>query len=185
MEYLKQQEIEEQTIVIYVTDNGWIQDPDRPNRYGPRSKRTPYDMGIRTPIILNWKGTIKPVMDEESLVSSIDIASTILEITGIPVPEDRQGLNLLNSRSLAERTTIFAENYAHDFSSMDSSLFQRIILSGNWKLIEPDKINRPGSFPELFNLNDDPGEEHNLYQEYPAIANELKQELELWWEETN
>ena len=130
VDFIDQKELRENTLFIYVTDNGWIQDPERPNRYAPRSKRAPYDMGIRTPVILRWPGTIAPEMDVTSIVSSIDIATTILGICGIDPTEQMQGINLLNREACQERKAIFAENHTHDFSTPDSSLLQQIVLSG-------------------------------------------------------
>jgi arylsulfatase A-like enzyme len=50
LEMLEQREVRDNTLVIYVTDNGWIQDPESPG-YAPRSKQTPYEGGVRTPIL--------------------------------------------------------------------------------------------------------------------------------------
>ncbi|MDX1315865.1 MAG: sulfatase-like hydrolase/transferase, partial [Eudoraea sp.] len=133
----------ENTLIVYVTDNGWIQDPDRPNRFAPRSKTSPYEMGIRTPIMFRWTGTIEPEMDEETLVNSIDIAATILEVCGASTTPEMQGINALNKEELSGRNTIFAETYAHDFVDIESSLYYQIALELPWKLILPDKQNRP------------------------------------------
>ena len=178
MHFLDQKNLRENTLVIYVTDNGWIQDPERPNRYAPRSKRAPYDMGIRTPIIFRWPGVIPPEMDVTSLVSSIDIATTILGACGINPTDKMQGINVMNNEVVQERETIFVENYTHDFSTQDSSLLQKIILSGNWKLILHDPLNDPGISPELYNLIDDPHERNNRAGELPEIVRDLAQKLE-------
>jgi arylsulfatase A-like enzyme len=178
MHFLDQKNLRENTLVIYVTDNGWIQDPERPNRYAPRSKRAPYDMGIRTPIIFRWSETIPPEMDVTSLVSSIDIATTILAACGINPTDKMQGINVMNNESVKKRETIFVENYAHDFSTPDSSLLQKIVLSGNWKLILHDQLNDPGISPELYNLIDDPHERNNRAAELPEIVRDLAQKLE-------
>jgi arylsulfatase A-like enzyme len=45
------------TLVIYLHDNGWIQDPNSPN-FAPKSKRSPYDGGLRTPVIVKWPGKV-------------------------------------------------------------------------------------------------------------------------------
>ncbi len=183
MDYIDQKELSENTLFVYVTDNGWIQDPDRPNRYAPRSKRAPYDMGIRTPIIYRWKGVIEPEMDETSLSSSIDIATTILGICGIQPTEEMQGINVLDREIRKGRDAIFAETYAHDFSTLDSSLYYRIIVTNPWKLILPDTVNQPDRIPELYNLEDDPHEWNNQADAHPEIVAELVLRLEEWWNE--
>jgi arylsulfatase A-like enzyme len=148
MDYVDQQGMSENTLFVYVTDNGWIQDPDRPNRYAPRSKREPYDMGIRTPIIYRWKGVIDPELDEQAR---------------------------------NERQAIFAEVGAHDFSTLDSSLYHRIVVTKPWKLILPDPFGQPGREPELYNLDNDPYEWDNLAKKHPEIVASLSGQIEEWW----
>lgn len=76
-------------MVAYLTDNGWIQDPesDRPKR----SKFIPYDAGHRTPIMIRWLGKIEPGRSPH-LASAIDIAPTLLRIAGLPPAPDITGL---------------------------------------------------------------------------------------------
>lgn len=178
MDYIDQNELSRNTLFIYVTDNGWIQDPDRPNRYAPRSKREPYEMGIRTPMIFRWKGTIEPEMNATDAVSSIDIATTIYSICGIESPDNLKGINVLDNAALKNRETIFAETYAHDFTTIDTSLYYRIAVELPYKLILPDKTNKPGDEVELFNIVDDPFETKNLAGTNPEKVEQLKQEIE-------
>jgi len=181
MDYIDNKELSENTLFVYVTDNGWIQDPDRPNRYAPRSKRAPYDMGIRTPIMYRWKGVIEPELDEESLSSSIDIATTILDICGIEPTAEMQGINVLDKEARAAREAVFAEVYAHDFSTVDSSLYHRIIITRPWKLILTNPAYDPDRGPELYNLDTDPYEWENQAEAHPEIVSRLSADLEEWW----
>lgn len=183
MDYIDQKGMSENTLFVYVTDNGWIQDPELPNRYAPRSKRTPYDMGIRTPVMYRWKGVIKPEMDETSLSSTIDIATTVLAACGLEPTPEMQGINVLDKKIRKGRDAIFAETYAHDFSTIDSSLYYRIIITNPWKLILPDPVNQPDKSPELYNLDDDPFEWSNQAEAHPEIADQLRKQLEAWWSE--
>ena len=178
MDYIDQNELSRNTLFIYVTDNGWIQDPDRPNRYAPHSKREPYEMGVRTPMIFRWKGNIKPEMNATDAVSSIDIATTIYSICGIEPPDNLKGINVLDNAALKNRETIFAETYAHDFTTIDSSLYYRIAIELPYKLILPDKTNKPEAEVELFDIVDDPFETKNLVNSNPEKVEELKQEIE-------
>jgi len=181
MDYIDNKELSENTLFVYVTDNGWIQDPDRPNRYAPRSKRAPYDMGIRTPIMYRWKGEIEPELDKESLSSSIDIATTILDICGIEPTAEMQGINVLDKEARAAREAVFAEVYAHDFSTVDSSLYHRIIITRPWKLILTNPAYDPDRGPELYNLDTDPYEWENQAEAHPEIVSRLSADLEEWW----
>ena len=139
-------------------------------------------MGIRTPIMFRWKGTIDPRMDKENLVSSIDIAATIIELCGLSPTEQMQGINVLDSQELAGREAIFSETYAHDFTSVDSSLYFRIILTKPWKLILPDGVNQSGASPELYNIPADPHEQMNLAGSNPGIVTDMKDQIEDWWD---
>lgn len=178
MDYIDQKGLSEETLFIYVTDNGWIQDPDRPNQYGPRSKREPYEMGIRTPIIFRWINEISPRMDTTIAVSSIDIASTIYGICGIEPPSAIQGINVLDPEKVSSRENIFAETYAHDFGRIDSSLYYRIAIDLPYKLILPDRRNLPESNAELYDVVSDPYERVNLSDSLPEVLNRLIAELE-------
>ena len=191
VDYIESEELSENTLFIYVTDNGWIQDPERPNRFDAKSKQTPYEMGIRTPMIFRWKGVIEPEMDEKNLVCSIDIATTILEICGLASEPEMQGINVLNKEALSERDAIFAEAYAHDFTTVDASLNFRVTVKMPWKLILPDLVNRPDNpqyypiepdgQPQLYNLLEDPHEEINLAAENQDVVSEITRVIEEWW----
>ena len=140
MNHIDKSGIAEDTLVIYVTDNGWIQNPER-NGYAPRSKQTPYEGGIRTPIMYSWpNGELKPV-DRKELVSSIDIVPTILGAAGARISDDLPGLNLLDnlkSGKAIERKGIFGESFAHDIADIEkpeASLLFRWRIEGKWKLL--------------------------------------------------
>src|SRR3954467_9487765 len=89
------------TLVIYLHDNGWIQDPDSPN-YAPKSKRSQYDGGVRTPIIVKWSGTVRPARSDIP-VSSVDLAPTILAACGVAKTPEMPGLSLLDAKAIADR----------------------------------------------------------------------------------
>ena len=182
MDYIDEKGLSGNTLFVYVTDNGWIQEPDKPNRYAPRSKQAPYDMGIRTPIMYRWKGVIEPEMDKNSLSSSIDIAPTILEVCGLEPTAEMQGINVLDKEARISREAIFAENYLHDFISVDSSLRQYIIITRPWKLILTNPAYQADMGPQLFNLDKDPFEWENQADMHPEIVTRLSEQIAAWKE---
>jgi N-sulfoglucosamine sulfohydrolase len=96
----------ENTLVIITSDNGMP---------FPRAKATCYDSGTNVPLIIYWKGKIKPARSSE-LVSLIDLAPTILDVMGIKKPADlpsKSLINLLNGRSLPSRSAVFVERERH------------------------------------------------------------------------
>ncbi|MEM7012555.1 MAG: sulfatase, partial [Verrucomicrobiota bacterium] len=132
--------IAENTLIVYVTDNGWIQNPNR-NGYAPRSKQSPNEGGTRTPIMFSWPGTIEPKMDTENLCTSIDIVPTMLSAAGAKIPDGLPGLDLLpvvRDGEKLERDTIFGEGCAHDVRQIEdpnASLLYRWVIEGKWKLL--------------------------------------------------
>ncbi len=71
------------TLIVFTCDNGWINLPDKP-AYAPKSKRSPYDGGLRTPIMVSWPGKIKPRTEDQFLASTIDLVPTVLRLIGVP-----------------------------------------------------------------------------------------------------
>src|SRR5947209_3813125 len=82
LEELERQGVADNTVVLFLSDNG---------RPFPRCKTWLYDSGIRTPLIVRWPGHVKPGGACGSLVSSVDLAPTILELAGVPIPPTVQG----------------------------------------------------------------------------------------------
>jgi arylsulfatase A-like enzyme len=169
------------TVFVYVTDNGWIQHPDKPNIYAPRSKREPYEMGIRTPIIFRWEGKILPDMNTTTAVSSLDIAPTIYKICGIASPGNLQGINLLDKEATEKRDVFFAETFDHDFSSIDSSLQNIVALDYPLKLILRYEDGFPVDSVELYNLENDPHELQNIAGKEPEKVAEIREKTINWW----
>ncbi len=181
LDYLDQKGLTDNTLVVYVTDNGWIQDPNSRN-FAPRSKRSPNEGGIRTPIILRWPGKIAPGRDDVTLVSSIDLAPTVLAACGVAPPSSLSGVNLakLSESDAPKRDTLYGEIFEHDVVALDdpqAGLVYRWCIEGWWKLILP----KNGQNPELYNLKDDPWEKQNLAADHPDIVHRLSKKLDAWW----
>jgi uncharacterized sulfatase len=185
-------------VVIYVTDNGWIQSPQS-GRYAPLSKQTPYEMGIRTPLMVRWPGKVSPQMDRETLVSSIDIAPTILKVAGVAVPEAMTGLDLRDTDALRERNVVFGYDGNHNMRGVDDrtgNMETRYVVQGDWKLLlhHPENYrnstyggkfqghpDNPDGRPELYQITKDPFEKNNLASEKPEKVRELTRILNEWW----
>jgi uncharacterized sulfatase len=168
------------TLVVYVTDNGWIQSPDK-IQFAPRSKRSPYDGGIRTPIMLRWPARLKPRRDDETLVTSLDLAPTILAACGLEPTKEMSGLNLLAlaAGQPSGRDTLQGEIFEHDIPDIDRAepgLMFRWCIQGDWKLIQ----SADGKVRELYNLKSDPREEQDLAATEPARVKQLAARLKPW-----
>jgi uncharacterized sulfatase len=172
----------ENTLVIYLHDNGWIQD-EKSGNYAPKSKRSPYDGGLRTPILVKWPGRVKAA-ESDRLASSIDLAPTILHAVGAKPTKDMPGIDLLDAHWLASRDTLFGEVFEHnavDINAPSANLQYRWVVDGTWKLIVPHKANVKDGKSELYDLAKDPTEKANLADKQPEKVKELTKKLDAWW----
>lgn len=192
--HLEKAGVKDNTLVVYVSDNGWLQDPKQGNRFLPRSKMNPDESGVRTPIIYSLPSKFKGQMRSE-MTSSIDIVPTVLAAAGLPVPDFLPGENLfenLTEQTAIKRNTIFGEGYGHDIVDVDdpeASLLYRWVIENDWKLIlsydgaNPnwsEKHSMVGA-PRLYSLTQDPFETINLANKYPEIVARLSQKLVDWY----
>ncbi|MCR4412913.1 MAG: sulfatase [Thermoguttaceae bacterium] len=187
LDFLDRKNLSRRTLVVFLVDNGWIQDP-KADRFAPKSKRSPYEGGLRTPILVRWPGHIAPQRDETTLVLSIDLVPTILAACGIEPPKACQGINLLDRRRLAQRKIVFGETFSHNAVDIDrpaSSLEYRWCTDGRWKLIVPGgAAGKESSQPpvvELYDLAADPREDSNLAATQPEQVQRLRAALDAWW----
>jgi len=173
---IEEKGLTDNTLFVYVCDNGWRQNPDK-SGYMSDSKRAPYDMGIRTPIMYKWAGKITPKMDNKTVVSSIDMIPTVLDILNIKKPDNLPGISVLDTVALNKRKGIFGEVYAHDFDTIENSMFYNMAIFPPYKIIVPDPVRKKGEVVQLFNINEDPYEKKNIAASNPEIVKELKEKI--------
>jgi arylsulfatase A-like enzyme len=120
---LRKQKILENTIIVIMADNG---------RPFPHSKTRVNDRGMKTPFIIFWpKGIGEKERVCESLVSSIDIAPTFLELASVKIPESVQGVSfktLLDYPEKAFRNYVFAEHNWHDYEAHERMIRSKDFL---------------------------------------------------------
>lgn len=105
---LERRGLDEDTLVIFLSDNG---------APFPREKGSVYDSGVRTPLIFHWPGVVPAGIRHDGLISVIDLAPTLLTIAGVDVPQDMQGEEIsagLTDPSLWRREAAFSERNWHD-----------------------------------------------------------------------
>ncbi len=192
LDRIEEKGIADNTLVVYVTDNGWIQDPNS-GGYLARSKRSPYEGGTRTPIMFHWPAKLKPA-ERPELCSSIDIVPTILAAAGAKIPETLPGLNLLpqlENGTPIKRDTIFGETFSHDIADIENgraTLLYRWVIHGHEKLLltydgrrgrgeAPPEVTEP----QLFDLAADPTEQTNLAAKHPERVKALSKLLDEWY----
>ena len=177
----------ENTLIVYVVDNGWIQ-TNGPVRSGEqfltRSKNTPYEDGVRTPVILRRPGSI-PAARRADLVSTIDIAPTILAACKATCPQPLPGINLLTvarENQPVTRRDVFGEIYFHDCVELGQpqlSVTYRWVRHDDWKLIVPTKADVA---KELYHVADDPHEKQDLAAQNADRVAELSKLIDQRWD---
>jgi uncharacterized sulfatase len=185
LDHLERRRLVDNTLVAFIIDNGWIQLPASEERQpafgGERGKRSPYDMGIRTPILLRWPGHTRAGRYED-LALSIDLAPTILRACNVQVPESMQGQSLLDAaagRGRLRREAIFGEIYEHTASRVgrpDLDVTHRWVRAGDWKLILPLRMG----MAELYDVAHDPHERTDLAGREPERVRQLRGLIEGW-----
>lgn len=168
------------TIIVYVCDNGWINDP-KESRYAPRSKRSPNEGGIRTPIMIHYPKHVPAALDDINLASSIDLVPTVLNLLDLPVPTNLHGIPLTNREMAKSRRVIQGEIFEHDVIDLDDpklSLNYRWIIHDHKKLIVPNRDRFPKEPIELYDLMNDPAEQHNLADSQAEVVRSLQKEIE-------
>jgi uncharacterized sulfatase len=187
LDYLDEHSLRENTLVIFVVDNGWIQETGevRTTRgwFAPKSKLSPYDGGVRTPVMIRWPGQTKPGRYQD-LVSTIDLVPTILAACGVEPPRPLPGLSLLGAaagKGPLERQSVFGEIFVHSAIDLEKpalNLTHRWVRSAEWKAIEFHQEQRV----ELYNLAEDPFEQRDLSAARPDEARRLKRLMDAWWQ---
>jgi uncharacterized sulfatase len=185
LDHLDKRRLVDNTLVIFVIDNGWITPTAKEDQKSPfgaeHGKRSPYDMGIRTPILLRWPGHTRAGRYND-LTLTIDLAPTILTASGVQIPRQMQGLNLLDvaaGKGRLNRNAIFGEIYVHTATALgrpDLDVTHRWVREGDWKLIVPLR----GKGPELYNLAKDQHERSNLAMREGERVRQLQERLRRW-----
>lgn len=183
------------TLVVYVGDNGWIQD-SKDSGFAPRSKQTANEGGVRQPTLFSWPGVIVPGDRGDQLCSSVDIVPTALAAARIEVPSELPGINLLpvlKSGQATPRDVVFGETFSHDVFDIDNpeeTLLYRWVIVENWKLLltYDGRVGRYGKNhprtdrrPQLYDLKSDPTEVNNVAMLHPEVVQSLKNRLQSWW----
>ena len=152
--YLDEAGLTDDTIVIYTTDNGWYM-----GDLGLYDKRLMYEAGLRTPLLARGPG-IKSGIAPEQFVANIDLAPTFLDLAGLPVPDSMQGRSLvplLRGETPANwRTSVYYRYY--DSPGPHHTQQHYGVRTASHKLIH---FFNKGAY-ELFDLQSDPTEQHNL-----------------------
>lgn len=196
---LKELDIDENTLVIFSSDNG----PERTtkiremgdNSTGPGyghyysvgesgglkgRKRSLYAGGIRVPFIVRWPGTVPAgKTDRESVLTAVDLLPTFIDLAGADLPKFYQpdGVSMvdaLKGNPFERKKPIFWE-WRPARASQHNWPYQGVRV-GKWKLLVNEKLDRT----ELYSIEDDWSESEDISNAHPEVVEKLKQKLNVW-----
>ena len=177
IDLLKSLHLDENTLVIFTSDNGptygGIGGSDteyfESNKPFTGLKGSVYEGGIRVPMIVWWPGKTTAGSESAHVSAFQDMLPTLLELVGGPIPQNVDGISFLP-------TLINSEQPEHEYLYWEfhEKGGRQALRKGDWKLIHYDVKKPEETTTELYNIADDPGEEMNLAKEYPEIVEELE-----------
>ena len=174
MKALRKNNLDENTLVVYTSDNGpWKLKGGRGGSANPLRgyKFQTYEGGMRVPCIMHWKGKIPPGSSCDEIAATIDLLPTIAGLSGVELPNDRtiDGKNIWPLISGKEGAKTPHEIYFfYKGKSLESA------RQGKWKLRRSGKKSQS---IELYDLASDISESNNLARENEALTNEIIQKM--------
>jgi len=171
LDYLEENNLNENTIVIYMSDQGFFL-----GEHGWYDKRFMYEPCLRIPLLISWPGKTDRGSNTEALVQNLDLAQTILAMAGIDAPIRMQGESLvpiLKGEAQTCRDALYYHYY--EFPGVHNVQKHEGVRTNQYKIIHYYEIDEW----ELFDFKTDPTEMKNLYNDpqYADIQNDLKLKL--------
>jgi arylsulfatase A-like enzyme len=174
LDYLKETGLDKNTVVIYASDQGFYL-----GEHGWFDKRFMFEESYRTPLLIEWPGTIKPGSVNNDIVSNLDFAETILDMAKVNIPDDMQGESMVPVLKGKTPASWRKEHYYHyyEYPAVHSVKRHYGISTERYKLIhfyyDIDEW-------ELYDIKSDPQEMKNVYNDpaYASVKSDLHKRLE-------
>lgn len=172
MDLLKDLGLDENTLVIFTSDNGtaWGYGGTDPQFFNSSNglrdfKGSVYEGGIRVPMIARWKGKIKPGTTSDHVSAFWDFYPTFAEMVGTEIPEDMDGISLLP-------ILLSRKQKKHDYLYWEY-VGKQAVRMGKWKEVKPG-IDKE---IELYDLENDVSEKNNVADQHPEIVAKIDELL--------
>jgi arylsulfatase A-like enzyme len=175
MDALHRHNMEEDTLVFFLSDNGGAHNNASDNGILSNGKGSLFEGGVRVPFAMQWKGTVPPGQVYAHPVISLDIMGTITALAGAREAEDKplDGVNLIpyltGRETGAPHEQLFWRKYDHDGIS---------IRKGSLKLVADGQRTQKGY--KLFDLSEDTSEKRDLFAKEPEKARRLIEQCDAW-----
>jgi arylsulfatase A-like enzyme len=177
LDYLKATGLDKNTIVVYTSDQGFYL-----GEHGWFDKRWMFEESLKTPLLIQWPGVIKPGSVNNDMVSNLDFAETFIDIAGAAIPSQMQGQSFLPILKGQKQNNPRTAHYYHYYEAPSEHYVPRHygITTDRYKLIYfyYDMENNIDDW-ELFDLEKDPNEMMDVYDnpEYSKVKDSLYTEL--------
>ncbi len=175
---LKESGIDENTLVIFTSDNGTTYLKDQVDYAFFDSvgelrglKGSLHEGGIRVPLIARWPGRITPGTKSDHVSAHYDLPATLAEIAGTEFKGSDDGISL--SPTLLGKAQ-YQDVHEHLFWDFQGYGGQLAVRMDKWKGLKKNIIKDPESQLTLFDLDTDPGEMKNVANKYPEIAKQIE-----------
>lgn len=178
LDKLDELNLSDNTVVFFTSDNGPHKeggaDPDYFDSNGPLRgyKRDLYEGGIRVPLLVSWPGVIAAGSHSDHISAFWDVFPTLCQLAGLdPGDYPTDGISMLPT------LTGRGEQQAHDWLYWEfHEMGARVaVLQYPWKGVRYQVNQHPDGPLELYHLVDDPGEQHNVAEQYPEKVRELNE----------
>lgn len=173
LDWLDEEGLAKDTLVIFTSDNGGLAGPtdNSPLRAG---KGTLYEGGTRVPMIVRWPGKAPAGTTSEARFCSIDLLPSLAAVSGAEAPAEIDGLDFSATwkGGAAPAREALYWHYPHYHRGLPGGS----VLKDGWKLIERFETGDV----ELYHLAEDPGEKHDLARKQPERAQLLLDDLKKW-----
>lgn len=173
LDYLDQEQLADNTIVVYTSDQGFYL-----GEHGWFDKRFMYNESFKTPLLIKWPNKITAGTTEDEMVQNLDFAQTFLEMAGVTAPEDMQGKSLVplltGKKEAWDRDAVYYHYYEYPAEHAVKRHYG--IATKDYKIIH---FYYDVNEWELYDRKKDPQEIHNVIDapEYAEVAAEMKQKL--------
>ena len=177
MDKVKELGIENNTLIVFTSDNGPHQEGGAdPNYFDSNGalrgfKRDLYEGGIRVPMIASWPNKIKPNTKTNHISAFWDVFPTFSDITGTEISDNLDGISFLPTLLSKSKEQKEHEYLYWEFHEKGG---RQALRKGNWKAVKYNVLEKPDALLELYDLSKDISESNNVAKEHPEIIKELE-----------
>jgi arylsulfatase len=193
MQKLEEWNLADDTLLIFMTDNGTARGRGIFNAGMKGAKGSVNEGGSRVPLFMRWPGQLKAGRDMDRMTRQYDLFPTFAELAGAPLPDDLDGRSLIPLLEYPkgswkdpwqDRYTFFhqgrwnkagaGERWGKGNTDPDADKYKKFaVRSERWRLVGKD---------QLYDLSKDPGETTNVFKEHPETVERMLIAYDKWWD---